>query len=122
MAIIKYHPGRRLDKVIANKVLKLNTYRRKGEGDDGWMVVDTNGSKHPLPLFSTDIDDSHLVIKAMQREGYIMKCQTNYQMVPQEYHVCFVSSGNNTGKQFASTKLPYSICMAALVNKVEVIK
>ncbi len=104
---------RELDKEIATKIFKFAVVAK----DNDFYIVRRNGfALKPVPLYSSRLDDAHMVLIAMRENGFSYNVGSKIQ----NNSLIWVASFHPEGSEpsfLESHSLSSAICLAALEAK-----
>lgn len=79
---------------------------------ESYMVRQEDGGKVPVPLFSTNTEDSYRVVEFLRTTGWFFRIKHHPDVG--EYRACFYKEDGRTYTFVKGDTIPITICLAAL--------
>lgn len=109
--IMLFKPGPMMDAKIARRLWRAVVFVDT-EGGSSHLIQEGDYAKVPLPGYSTDLDESHRVVRFMQSKGFAARFQHNPEV--NLYFGYFANNPDAVYKWSQADTMPMVICVAAL--------
>lgn len=110
---MSYSPGRDLDREMAIQLLGLKVDWDFENLD--WVFIDrATKNWRPLPHFSTDTNDSYIIINYLQTKGYYNQVGSTSGGVTPVWRASFFTRNDKVIVQQTGETLAHAVCVAAL--------
>jgi hypothetical protein len=98
-----------MDAKIARRLWRAVVFM---EGNVAYLVQQGDYARVPLPPYSTDLDESHRVVRYMQSKGFYARIRHDPETG--EYRACFTLQDDRVYVWSKARIMPMAICLAAL--------